>query len=186
MIDDGSERYLAFLAGNEAGFTEIVIAYRNGLIDFINRIVGDFHYSEEIAEDVFVLLYVKKPRFTPGAGFKTWLYAIAKNKALNFIKKRDRRSASALNADYASAESSDRVLNEIYLDERKVALHKALDELPHDYGLILHLHFLDGFSVNQIAELLKKKPRAVSDALYNAKKALRAIITQEEKYEILR
>ena len=129
---------------------------------------------------------MKKPRYSPSAGFKTWLYSIAKNQAINFVKKRNRHQTEQLSAGYSSPESSDRILNEMYLDERKIALHKALDELSEVYRLVLHLHFFDGLSVDQTAALLKKRPRAVSDALYNAKKALRAIIMKGTKYEILR
>lgn len=186
MIDEGYEWYKGFLAGDESCFNRIVIRYRNGMTDFVNQFVGDYHYSEEISEDVFVLLYVKKPRYSLSAGFKTWLYSIAKNQAINFVKKRNKHQTVQLSANYSSPESSDRILNEMYLDERKIALHKALDKLSDEYKLILHLHFFDELSVNQIASLLKKRPRSVSDALYNAKKALRAVIMKGQKYEILR
>lgn len=186
MTDEGYEWYKGFLEGDESCFNRIVIRYRNGLTDFINQFVGDYHSSEEISEDVFVLLYVKKPRYSPSAGFKTWLYSIAKNLAINFVKKRNRHKTEPLSADYGPSVSSDRILQEMYQDERKIALHKALDELLDDYRLILHLHYFDGLSVDQTAALLKKRPRAVSDALYNAKKALRAVIMKGQKYEILR
>ena len=186
LIDEGAEWYQDYLSGDETCFSKIVIRYRNGLVDFINQYVNDYHSSEEIAEDVFVLLCVKKPRFSPSAQFKTWLYTIAKNRAINFIKKREKHNMALLRTDCNPLESSDQILHEIYQDDRKVALHKALDELSADYRLILHLHFYDGFSTSQIAVLLKRKPRAVSDALYNAKKALREVIIKEKEYEILR
>lgn len=186
MMDEGNEWYRGFLEGDETCFEKLVIRYRNGMIDFINQIVNDYHFSEEITEDVFVLLYVKKPQFSPVAGFKTWLYTIAKNKARNFVRKKSRHPALELSSDISCPELSDQILHDIYMEERKVLLHKALDELTADYRLVLHLHYFDDFSVNEIATILKKKPRAVSDALFNAKRTLRGIIMKGEKYEILR
>ena len=186
MIDEGGESYLKFLEGDETCFEKLVILYRNSMTDFINQIISDFHCSEEIAEDVFVMLYVKKPRYIPIAGFKTWLYSIAKNKARNYLKMKNRLSVVELPPDKVHSESPDQILCEIYLDERKIALHRALDELPSDYKLVLHLYYFDSLSVKEIAAILGKRSKMISDALYNAKKSLRAVIMKGEKYEILR
>ena len=87
----------------------------------------------------------------------------------------------------ASGGDEDTVLHSLYLDERKIALHRALDELPVNYRLVLHLHYFESMTAGEISSIMKLKPRAVSDAIYNAKKALRAVIENGgEKYEIIR
>jgi RNA polymerase sigma-70 factor (ECF subfamily) len=54
---------------------------------FIQQYVGDFHVAEDISQDVFVKLYVKKPHYSPKASFKTWLYTIAKRESMNYLKR---------------------------------------------------------------------------------------------------
>ena len=83
----GAESYDRFLNGNKTGMQELVELYRDGLILYINSFVGNIDEAEDVAEDVFVELVVKKPRFNHKSSFKTWLYGIARHKALNSVKK---------------------------------------------------------------------------------------------------
>lgn len=187
MDDEGYARYQAFLKGDAASFDWLVVRYRNGLTGFLQRILRDYHSAEELAEDVFVSLYFKRPVLSPGSNLRTWLYSAGKNKAINHIRWKERHKTVELSEIDASGGDEDTVLHSLYLDERKIALHRALDELPVNYRLVLHLHYFESMTAGEISSIMKLKPRAVSDAIYNAKKALRAVIENGgEKYEIIR
>ena len=54
---------------------------------FLNTIVNDIHILEEAADETFLKLYTDRPAFKSGYSFKTWLYTIGKNTALNYLKK---------------------------------------------------------------------------------------------------
>ena len=62
-MDNGASSYLRFLNGDNNGFTEMVREYKDGLIIFINCSEKDIHISEEIADETFLRLYVRKPEF---------------------------------------------------------------------------------------------------------------------------
>lgn len=184
MEDYGHEYYLAFLSGDSLGFESLVKAYRNNLILFIRQYVCDFSIAEDISQDVFVKLYVTKPHYSPKASFKTWLYTIAKREAMNYLK----RQKNQADVDHAILSSDeDDYLDSILAEEKQKALYSALGELNSDYRQVLLLCYFDNLSVKDIARLTSKKPRQISDMLYNAKKSLQSIIIKGGiKYEILR
>ena len=85
-MDNGAGSYRRFLNGDDNGITEIIRDYKDGLMLFINRYVNNIHIAEELTEDTFFKLVTKKPKFTENNSFKTWLYTIGRNTALNYIK----------------------------------------------------------------------------------------------------
>lgn len=86
-MDRGAASYRRFLDGDDEGFVEIVRVYNDGLILYLNSFVNNISVADELAEDAFVKLGVKKPRYTGKSSFKTWLYAIGRNVAIDYIRK---------------------------------------------------------------------------------------------------
>ncbi|MBD5159991.1 MAG: RNA polymerase subunit sigma-24, partial [Ruminococcus sp.] len=75
-MDNGAVSYRRFLDGDDEGMVEIIRDYKDGLILYLNGITGNILLAEEIMEDTFFKLVVKKPKFSGRSSFKTWLYAI--------------------------------------------------------------------------------------------------------------
>lgn len=93
-MDNGASSYRRFLNGDENGFVEIVEQYGASLIFFINGFVGDFAAAEDLMEETFCDLIFHKNRYKGKASFKTYLFAIARNKAVTYLKKRSRTGIS--------------------------------------------------------------------------------------------
>ena len=91
-MDNGAYNYERFINGEMEGVEEIVKEYRDGIMLFANGIVHNLDIAEEVAEDTFVKLVVKKPHFMKKSKFKTWLYKIARNIALDYIRKSNKYS----------------------------------------------------------------------------------------------
>ena len=89
-MDHGSNQYQRFLSGDDSGMEEIIRAYRDGLIFYLYQLVGSMEKAEELAEDTFVLLCTKKPRDKQVCAFKTWLYAIGRNVAIDHLRRMER------------------------------------------------------------------------------------------------
>ena len=92
-MDNGASSYRRFLDGDDSGIVEIIRDHKDGLIFFINRYVNNIHTAEELTEETFFRLVTKKPRFSPKYSFKTWLYTLGRNIALNYLKHASRHSA---------------------------------------------------------------------------------------------
>ena len=89
-MDRGSECYARFLAGEPEGLTALIEEYRDGLILYLCSIVGDYGAAEELAEDTFVKLLLKRPKDRGTGAFKTWLYTIGRHLALDRMRKQKR------------------------------------------------------------------------------------------------
>ena len=92
-MDNGASSYRRFrLEGDSKGLEEIIKEYRDGLIFYLNGFVSNIQVAEELAEDTFVLLGTKKPKDKGKGSFKTWLYTIGRNIALNHLKQKARKN----------------------------------------------------------------------------------------------
>ena len=76
-MDSGMDSYRRFLSGDNSGLEEIICVYKDGLILYLHGVVNDLQLAEELTENTFVKLVVKRPRFSQQSAFKTWLYTIS-------------------------------------------------------------------------------------------------------------
>lgn len=183
--DKGSKDYLRYLEGDDEGIADIVRAYKDGLIFFINGYVKNIHIAEEITEDVFFCLMVKKPLYTPKCSFKTWLYTIGRNMAVDQIRKISKKK------EISEAEKQSLISDEISLadkvikNEDKIALYNALSKLPNQYEQALKLTFFQGFTNEQAGQIMHKTKRQIEMLVYRGKQALKKQLLKDGfNYEI--
>ena len=91
-MDLGANSYRRFLDGDETGIVEIIRDYKDGLTLYLYSLTQDLSLAEELMEETFVRLVVKKPRFTAEHAFKTWLYTIGRNAAIDEFRRSRRRA----------------------------------------------------------------------------------------------
>ena len=179
IMDTGARNYLRYLEGDDDGIAEIVREYREGLIFFLNGYVKNILTAEELTEDTFFKIMIKKPKFRDGASFKTWLYTIGKNTALDYIRKNSRHArVSEEELTNAALEQAD-FERGLVRDEQRLAIHKAMDKLPPQYRQVLHLIFFEEFDNAESAKILKKSKRQIEMLTYRAKKALKDQLEKE-------
>ena len=95
-MDNGASSYRRFLDGDNNGFVEIVRIYNDGLVLYLNSFVNNISVADELAEETFVKLGIKKPRYTGKSSFKTWLYAVGRNIAIDYIRKNAKEKTVSL------------------------------------------------------------------------------------------
>lgn len=177
-MGNGESSYSRFLAGEREGLAEIVREYSDGLILYINSFVQNISLSEEIAEDVFVEIALKKPKYSGKSSFKTWLYAVARYTAINRMKYYKRFSEAQIDDMYELSDETD--LERSYIkDEQKIALHRAVSALNERYSQVLYLVYFEGFSYAEAGRIMKKTERQVKNLVYRAKIALREELEKE-------
>ena len=178
-MDKGADDYRRFLDGDVTGLAEIIGEYREGLILFVNGIVHDLHDAEDITEDTFVRLLVKTPAFSGKSSFKTWLYSIAHNIALDYLKslKNGRLSAGT---DCGGIGYVEEDVESAYIkEENALRLHGIIKTLPDDYRQVLYLTYFENFDNASAAKIMKKNKRQIENLVYRAKKALKARLLEE-------
>ena len=86
-MDNGASSYRRFIDGDKSAFEEIIDLYRESLILFIYRYTGDLEAAEDLAGDVFVELIIHPGRYRFRSSFKTYIFSIGRNKAVDYIRK---------------------------------------------------------------------------------------------------
>lgn len=178
-MENGASSYRRFLNGDDNGMVEIIRDYKDGLIFYLNGYVKNIHVAEELAEDTFFKLVVKRPQFFSGSSFKTWLYTIGRNAALNYLKKAARISDLPIE-DFENILADERSLeNEYIRTEEKIILHRAIRKLNSDYSSVLYMVYFEDMTNEQAAKVMKKSKRQIENLLYRAKSALKKELLKE-------
>lgn len=177
-MNNGESSYRRFLAGEKDAIVEIVSEYSHGLILFLNSVTGSSCLSEEIAEDTFCKLLISKPKYNGESSFKTWLYTIARNKALHILKQRNRYTDNSIDELNGLSDEED-IEREYLKQEQKIQLHQALGKINAEYSQILYLTYFEGFSNKEAAKIMKKNNKQIENLIYRAKIALKNELEKE-------
>ncbi len=178
-MENGASSYRRFLAGDESGIADIIRDYKDGLMLYMNSFVRNIHIAEELTEDCFVRLVVKKPKFKGKSSFKTWLYSIGRNLAIDYIRhnkktmERNKEAYHALRMDEKSIE------NEYIKEEQKLMVHKTLKKMKAEYRQVIYLSFFENLSNAEISIVMKKNKRQIENLLYRAKLSLKNELDKE-------
>ena len=178
-MDNGESSYRRFLSGDDEGLTLIIKEYKDGLILYINSYVANIYVAEDLMQDTFFKIAVKKPKFKEESSFKTWLYAIGRNIALDYLRKRSKDSFLSID-DMENCVRDEVDLENLYIkNEHKKLLHKALSTLKAEYRQVLWLVYFEGFSNDQAAQVMGKSKRQIENLIYRAKQSLESALGKE-------
>ena len=172
---DDKELYKQFLKGNMTAFEEIVIKHKDRLIYFIMQYVKNFEVAEDLAQDAFVYILINKKEYDFKYSLKTYLYTIAKSRAINYLKK-ERRIVPLINDlmdDQAIEEN-------IYRKEIKQNGRKAIKKLKPEYQSAIYLADIEELSYREISKILTKSMPQVKILIYRARRKLEEILKREE------
>ena len=158
-MDNGASSYRRFLDGDDKGLSEIVRDYRDGLILYLNGIVNNISIAEELMEETLFKIITKKPRFNAKYSFKTWLYTIGRNVAIDYLRHNAKQSDATFD-DLENYIQDEYDLEKLYIiEERKITVHRALRKLNTEYRQVLWLLYFDGLSNAEAAIVMKKSSR---------------------------
>ncbi len=141
--------------GDEMAFAEIVRRYKDKMVNFLWQLTGDYQKAVELSQETFMRVYFKAHRYKPIAPFSSWIYAIASNLARTELKKMRKVQTLPLDVIQNRIAEPGSYNSEAESDVAK-AIGKALNSLPPRYRIPVVLKDLEGFSQEEIAQMLKK------------------------------
>lgn len=183
----------AFLAadGDKAAFERIVRKYEKFVCTTVFTVLQNKDDSFDVSQEVFLKLYHCIGSFKGESSFSSWLYRIAKNAALDFLRREKKKRTLSLDAEN---EDGERIFSDIpdasgqndpekaTLDaERKAVLYAALNELSDEHKKILLLRDIDGYTYEEVGERLGLEAGTVKSRLFRAREALRKKL-EEKNY----
>ena len=178
-MDPGTAFYKRFREeGDESGLVGIIREYRDGLIFYLASLTGNLRTAEELAEDTFVLLGTKRPRDKGKGSFKTWLYTIGRNLAIDCLR-RNRGVFPVLSEEECLLLETEDPERKFFREERKRLLHRALLKLKPEHRQVLWLLYFEEFSAKEAAAVLKRSVHSTESLAYRARKALKSQLETE-------
>lgn len=173
-----------FEGGDVTAFQEIFNRHKSRIVNLSYRFVQSREAAEDIAQDVFIKIYEKRPKFDPKAKFTTWLYRVTVNTSLDFIRK-NKFIVRLPNAGAEDPDGKENFLERVgdpnspspsetvQQKELHVLLRTEIDALPEDLRLPILLYQFENLPYEEIARILGITPKAVERRLYHAKQRLR-------------
>lgn len=171
--------------GDETALAPLVEKYKRMVHRLAMQITKNHEDADDVMQETFIKVYQSIHTFRQEAAFETWVYRIAVNEALNYVKKRERRRESPLDTTEESEFRVDvrqkaTVANDPQVQAEKAELRhwvtKAVNSLPLKHRIVVILHELEGLTHAEIASILNCSEGTVRSRLHYARKQLRALL----------
>jgi RNA polymerase sigma-70 factor (ECF subfamily) len=149
-----------FQEGDTYAFDQLVRRYKDPLLNFIFRFIGDLNESEDIVQDTFYRVYKNKHYYKEVAKFSTWIYTIAGNLAKTELRKRKRRKIFSINKETQSEKEFELPDPERDPEEEVSStitekhIYKAIRNLPPKFRQVIILRDVQGFSYEEISSII--------------------------------
>ncbi len=163
----------AIAGGDSAALDELYNRHGRALLSYLYAFLGNHHTAEEVLQDVMLAVWEHADRFRGESKVRTWLLAIARNRALN---TRRRASPNIVPLDENVFGSDTSPLEKVERHNQQKILRDAISRLPQQHREILVLVFYHQLSGAEVAEVLEISPGTVKSRLHRAKEALRRVL----------
>jgi RNA polymerase sigma-70 factor (ECF subfamily) len=175
---DLEERIHRIQRGESSSFEWIVDEYKNKIYSIAYGYAKDSYMAQDLTQDIFIKIFQNIQSFQGQSAFSTWLYRVAKNQCIDWIRKNKKRMENTL-LDDGQWELKDESRNpeeETINEERNKILYEAIEQLPEKYKTPLMLFHFQELTYDEIGKVLKLPSKTIATQLYRGKKILREIL----------
>lgn len=166
------EQIIEKIKKDKDAFGEIIDRYQKKLERYIFYLISDKNEVLDLVQEVFIKVYINLNGFNPKKKFSSWIFRIAHNLAVNYLKKK--KKDFRLNEKIKISDEKD-IEDDLKKKELEKGLQKCLDSLPINYKEVLVLYYFENLSYEEISDSLKIPPGTVAIRLSRAKKYLKKI-----------
>ena len=175
------------LQGDVNAFERLVTEYEKAVYAIAQRMTGNAEDAADMTQETFIKAYNSLQSFRGDSKFSVWLYRIASNVCLDFLRSRSRKPTVSLSVEDDEGEEgqldiADESQSPELLMERGLtrdAVRRGLDTLPPDYRQILLLREIQGLSYDEIAAVLEIEVGTVKSRIFRARKRLCAFLVED-------
>lgn len=172
--------------GDLSAYDELVRRYQERIYATIYHMTANHEDASDLAQESFIKAYRALKSFKGDSSFFTWLYRIAVNKTINFLKLRKRRSVMSLNDLDLNAEHDPDLLaliceknprRDLNLAELQEKLNASMLKLSDVHRLVVTLHDIQGLSHEEISRIMDCNTGTVRSRLFYARQQLQALLS---------
>ena len=171
--------------GDAAAFNVLVERYKERLYATVYHMTGNHEDANDLVQDAFIKAYRSLRGFRGNASFYTWIYRIAVNRTINFLKRRRRNHFSLddvdsniqTDPDFVELMSHDTPRREVGLKELQQHLNEALQKLSETHRAVVIMHDIQGMTHADIAKAMHCTEGTVRSRLFYARRYLQALLS---------
>src|SRR5271167_4132968 len=172
--------------GDLEAYDELVRRYQQRIYATIYHMTSNHEDANDLAQESFIKAFSALKSFKGGSSFYTWLYRIAVNKTINFLKQRKNRTHMSLNdLDFNAEHDPDLMAlishktprRDAGLSELQEKLNAALQKLSEPHRLVVVLHDVQGQSHEEVADVMDCNIGTVRSRLFYARQQLQSLLT---------
>ena len=157
---------------SKSAFAELMGRYECRLINFLNRYTGNRETAENLTQETFLRIYRNRQDYEPSAKFKTFIYRIATNLAIDEFRKKARRKEELME-DFSKKESSNPNPQDMAISgDRAEKVRESLMKLDEKHRVVIVMKWFDGMKYEQIAKILGLSVGTVKSRVHYALKKL--------------
>lgn len=157
-------------AYDKAAFKELVRVYSPALMSVCVRYMGDRHFAEDMVQESFIRIFKNILHYEAKGSFKSWLFRIAATTCLKELRKKQVIVDTEI-TDYEQSGG-----NESFALDDESGILKIIEELPLPYRLVFNLYVIEGYSHQEIAEMMEIGESTSRTQLTRAKKMVKELI----------
>lgn len=160
--------------GDNLAFEQLIKKYRNSVLNFIYKYLGDKFGAEDLAQDVFLQVYSSAAEFEPRGKVSTWIFKIAYNLSVNEILRRRRLCLLADTVEEKGIELA--APNPMDREELEESLMDSMQRLPEKQKAALLLRVNEELSYSEISNVLSTSVSSVESLIFRARGNLRKML----------
>lgn len=167
---------------NQEAYCKLFARYQKKLFFYIYHLVGSREETEDILQNVFAKTYRNIGYFDMTRKFSSWIYRIAHNESVNYLKRKSKRYTVSWEDILTSKDKLDSAFNDEHPAERmahqEVAdqIAWALEKIPEKYQQVLKMRYFDEYSYEEMAKILHKPVNTVGTLINRAKRKLLGVM----------
>jgi RNA polymerase sigma factor RpoE len=172
--------------GDLSAYDELVRRYQERIYATVYHMTSNHEDANDLAQEAFIKAYHALKSFKGGSSFYTWIYRIAVNKTINFLKQRKNKAQMSLDdMDFNAEHDPDLVAlisektprREVGLAELQEKLNTAMQKLSEPHRLVVTLHDVQGLSHEEIAKVMDCNIGTVRSRLFYARQQLQGYLS---------
>jgi RNA polymerase sigma factor (sigma-70 family) len=172
--------------GDLAAYDDLVRRYQERIYATVYHMTANHEDANDLAQEAFIKAFQALKSFKGGSSFYTWVYRIAVNKTINFLKQRKNRNQLSLDdldlnaehdPDLVALISEKTPRREVNLSELQEKLNTAMLKLSDAHRLVVTLHDVQGLSHEEIAKIMECNIGTVRSRLFYARQQLQAYLS---------
>ena len=189
---DEKELVERFQNGEKDVFNELVIKYQGKIYNLVYKYVSNSETARDLSQEIFIKAFRALPRFKRQSAFYSWLYRIAINLCIDFIRQQKRGQTLSFE-DLTTGGNDEMVFNDVsplppdQVEAKELGhiIGKAVKQLPPKQQRVFNLRYHDGLQLKEIAAQLDRSEGTIKAHLHHAHKRLQTLLIPYLKNEQL-